>query len=111
MAQSAIPKSPLGVPVYWESGANPTSEWSTWFGTLKMAIMARDNLIVDKLLRLKPTRAELFYPTLPTYEDPFEGENLDEEQGKQRNEKRKVDWENEFTSGIQRTNDRSNPVG
>ena len=96
MAQSSIPKTPLGVPVFWESGANPTSEWSTWFGTLKMAIMARDNIVVDKLLKLKPTRAELFYPTLPTYEDPFEGETEDEErQREQRNEKRKVDWENE----------------
>ena len=96
MAQSATPKTPLGIPVFWESGANPPSEWSTWFGTLKMAIMARDNLVVDKLLKLKPTRAELFYPTLPTYEDPFEGETEDEElQREQRNEKRKVDWENE----------------
>ena len=96
MAQSSIPKTPLGVPVFWESGANPTSEWSTWFGTLKMDIMARDNLVVDKLLKLKPTRAELFYPTLPTYEDAFEGETEDEErQREQRNEKRKVDWENE----------------
>ena len=96
MAQSATPKTPLGTPVFWESGANPPSEWSTWFGTLKMAIMARDNLVVDKLLRLKPTRAELFYPTLPTYEDPFEGETEDEErQREQRNEKRKVDWEYE----------------
>ena len=96
MTQSSIPKTPLGVPVFWESGANPTSEWSTWFGNLKMAIMARDNLVVDKLLKLKPTKAELFYPTLPTYEDAFEGETEDEErQREQRNEKRKVNWENE----------------
>ena len=96
MAQSATPKTPLGIPVFRESGANPPSEWSTWFGTLKMTTMARDNLIVDKLLRLKPTRAELFYPTLPTYGDPFEGETEDDErQSEQRNEKRKVDWENE----------------
>ena len=96
MAQSATPKTPLGTPVFWESGANPPSEWSTWFGTLEMAIMVRDNLVVDKLLRLKPARSELFYPTLPTYEDPFEGETEDEElQREQRNEKRKVDWENE----------------
>ena len=94
MAQSAI-KTPLGVPVFWESGANPTTEWTTWFGTLKMAIMARDNLQVDKLLKLKPTRAELFYPILPTYEDAL-GETEDEErQREQRNERRKVDWENE----------------
>ena len=58
--------------------------------------MARDNLAVDKLLKLKPTRAELFYPTLPTYEEAFEGETEDgERQREQRNEKRKVDWENE----------------
>ena len=58
--------------------------------------MARDNLVVDKLPKLKPTRAELFYPTLPTYEEAFEGETEDEErQREQGNEKRKVDWENE----------------
>ena len=58
--------------------------------------MARDNLLIDKLLKLKPTRAELFYPTLPIYEEPFEGEPDDEQrQREQRNERRKVDWDNE----------------
>ena len=95
MAESAI-KTPLGVPVFWENGANPTTEWTTWFRTLKMAIMARDNIQVDKLLKLKPTRAELFYPILTTYEDALEGETEDEEgQREQRNERRKVDCENE----------------
>ena len=74
-----MPKALLGVPVFWESGANSLSEWSTWFGSLKMAIMARDNLIVDNLLKLKPTRTELFYPALPTYEDPFKVKTVDEE--------------------------------
>ena len=61
-----------------------------------MAIMARDNLQNDKLLKLKPTRTKLHYPPLPTYEEPFDGEKVDEErQRDQRNEKRKVDWENE----------------
>ena len=91
MAQSAI-KSPLGVPVFWETGDNPKTEWTTWFGTLKMDVMARDNLQVDKLLKLKPTRAKLFYPTLPTYADALEEETEDEErQREQRNERRKVD--------------------
>ena len=95
MAQSAI-RIPLGVPLFWESGANPPVEWSTWFGTLKMAIMARDNLQVDKLLKLKPSRTELPYPTLPTYEKLFDGETADEErQRDQVNEHRKLDWENE----------------
>ena len=96
MAQSAI-RTPLGVPSFWETGANPPIEWSTCFGPLKMAIMARDNLQVDKLLNLKPSRTELPYPTLPTYEKPFAGETEDEErQRDQRNERRNVFWENEF---------------
>ena len=95
MAQSSV-KTPLGVPPFWDTGANPPTEWNTWFGTLKMAIMARDNLQVDKLLKLKPARTELPYPTIPTYEEPFDGETVDEErQRDQRNERRKVDWENE----------------
>ena len=95
MAQSAL-KTPLGVPAFWDTGANPPTEWSTWLGTLKMAIMARDNLQVDKLLKLKPTRTELPYHTLPTHEEPFDGETVDEErQRDQRNERRKMDWENE----------------
>ena len=95
MAQSAI-KTPLGVPAFWETGANPPIEWSTWFGTLKMAIMARDNQQVDKLLKLKPSRTELPYPTHPSYKEPFDGETVDEErQRDQRNERRKVDFENE----------------
>ena len=61
-----------------------------------MAIMAWDNLVNNILLNLKPTRAKLFYPTLPTYEDPFEGETVDEERQKvQRNERTKLAWENE----------------
>ena len=61
-----------------------------------MAILARDNIEVDKLLKLKPQPADLFYPTLPTYEEELEGET--EEEGRQREqriERRRVDFENE----------------
>ena len=58
--------------------------------------MACDNIEVDKLLKLKPQAADLFYPTLPTYEDELEGETEDEgRQREQRNERRRVDFENE----------------
>ena len=40
MAQSSV-KTPLGVPPFWDTGANPPTEWNTWFGTLKMAIMGQ----------------------------------------------------------------------
>ena len=71
-------------------------EWKQWFETLKMAIVARDIIDVDKLLRLKPQPTDLFYPTLTTYEEEFEGETEDEaRQREQRNERRRVDFENE----------------
>ena len=61
-----------------------------------MAIMARDSIEVDKLLKLKPQPTDLFYPTLPTYEEEFEGETEDEARNReQRNERRRVDFENE----------------
>ena len=58
--------------------------------------MARDSIEVDKLLKLKPQPTDLFYPTLPTYEEEFEGETEDEARNReQRNERRRVDFENE----------------
>ena len=91
MAQSA--KTPLGVNLIWDSGATPPPlEWIQWFSTLKMAIMARDSFEVDKLLKLKPQPRDLFYPTLPTYEEEFEEETADEARNRQqRNERRRVD--------------------
>ena len=94
MAQTS--RSPIGVHLFWESGANPKTEWPTWLASFKMAVMAQHNLEVDKLLRLKPSRTELFYPTMPTLEDEFEIETQDEAHRREpRNEKRRVDWENE----------------
>ena len=94
MAQST--KTPLGVNPFWDSGATPPVEWKQCFATLKMAIMARKKVEVEKLLKLKPQPADLFYPTLPSYEEDLEG-GTDEEgrQREQRNERRRVDFENE----------------
>ena len=69
MAQSASIKSPLGFPLIWDNGANPEEEWEQWFFTLKLAVMAKENLKVDKLLRTKPIPADLFYPAMPSLED------------------------------------------
>ena len=69
MAQSSTPKSPIAVPLFWESDANPNQEWSQWFSTFKIAVMAKENLKVDKLLRTKPTPADLFYPAMPSLEE------------------------------------------
>ena len=40
--------------------------------------MAEHNIDVDKLVRLKPARTELFFPTTSTLEDEFENETQDE---------------------------------
>ena len=60
MAQSVL-ISPIGVPLFWEAGANPNQEWAQWLSTFKLAVMAKENLKVEKLLRTRPTPADLFY--------------------------------------------------
>ena len=77
MAQSM--ESPIGAPLFWESGANPSIEWQTWFSTFKMAVMAKENMQVGQLLRNKPTFNDLFYPTIPSYEERIENSNEEEE--------------------------------
>ena len=94
MAQSL--KSPVGVPRYWELGASPPQEWPSWLSTFKLAVMAKENLHVDQLLRLKPIDSDLFYPTVPSYEEVIERANDEETRTREiRNERRRVDWENE----------------
>ena len=79
----------------------------------KMAIIARDSIEVDKLLKLKPQPTDLFYPPLPTYEEEFEGETEDEAKNReQRNERMRVDFENELQGNrTERSTSRQNTVG
>ena len=94
MAQSM--KSPIGVPLFWESGASPTIEWQTCFSTFKRAVMVKENMHVDQLLSLKPTINDLFYPMIPTYEKRIQSSSEEGERNREiRNKRRKVDWENE----------------
>ena len=59
--------------------------------------MAKENMHVDQLLRLKPTPNDLFYPTIPTLEKRVENANEEEERKREkRNERRKVDWVKEI---------------
>ena len=44
MAQSATQKSPIEVPLFWANGVNPGQEWSQWFSTFKVAVMAKEDL-------------------------------------------------------------------
>ena len=95
MAQSSSQNSPIGVPLFWESGAYPNQEWSQWFSTFKLAVMAKENLKVDKLQGTKSTTADLFYPAMPALEEARQNESEEEARMRDiRNQKRKIDWEN-----------------
>ena len=99
MAQSAtvpIAHSPVGIPFFWESGMEPPVEWPTWAATLKLAIMAKNSINVDSLLKQKPDIKDLTYPAEPTYEPAIENETQAQHRERDiRNNKRKADWENE----------------
>ena len=58
--------------------------------------MAKENIKIDKLLRTKPTPADLFYPAMPSLDETRPNES--EEEGNKtdiRNQRRKIDRENE----------------
>ena len=53
MAQSTMARSPLGVNFFWDIGHQPEIEWEKWLATVKLAIMVKENIQVDKLLQPK----------------------------------------------------------
>ena len=58
--------------------------------------MAKENMHVEQLLCLQPTINDLYYQTIPTYEERQENSNEEEDRYREiRNERRKVDRENE----------------
>ena len=96
MAQSALTRSPTGVAIFWEKGAQPTTTWENRITTTELAISAKENIQVEKLLRPKLTAEELDYPKEPIYEPALPDETTAEKrQREQRNIKRKVDWKNQ----------------
>ena len=96
MAQSALTRSPIGVALLWEKGAQLKTTKEKWITTTKLVISAKENIQVEKLLRPKPTAEELDYPKEPNYEPALTDETTAEKrQREQRNIKRKVDWKNQ----------------
>ena len=52
--------------------------WEKWFEAVRLAITAKANIQVEKLLRPKPQNAELDYPHEPMYEPPTSDETTAE---------------------------------
>ena len=91
MAQSVLSRSPIGVALFWEKGAQLQTTWEKRITTTKLAISAKENIQVEKLLRPKPIIEELGYPQEPIYEPALPDETTAEKrQREQSNIKRKV---------------------
>ena len=78
MAQSVLSRSPIGVALFCEKGAQPTTTWEKWITTTKLAISAKENIQLAKLLRPKPTIEELDYPQEPIFEPALPDETTAE---------------------------------
>ena len=95
MAQSGMARSPLGVRFFWHKSDQPELDREKWLATVKLAIMVKEIIKVDKLLQSKPENEELDYPTEPHYEPALPDEKTAErEQSEQRNVRRRTDWQN-----------------
>ena len=97
MAQSALKdsgKSPLGIQPSWEKATlEPPLRWEYWRTQLKLAILARDDIVVEILLADPPDRVIL--PPDPAYEDAVENPTAQSERDRRtRNEQAKTAWIN-----------------
>ena len=89
-------RSPLGVHFFWDKGHQPEPDWDKWLSTVKLTIMVKHNIQVEKLLQPKLASEDLDYPAQPHCEPPQPDETTTEgRQREQRNQKRRTDWQNE----------------
>ena len=97
MAQSAIKdngKSPLGIQPFWKKATlEPLLQWEYWRTQLKLAVRAREGIVVDLLLADPPEHVVL--PPEHTYEDAVENPTAKSERDRRtRNEQAKTAWKN-----------------
>ena len=97
MAQSTIKdngKSPLGIQPFWEKATlEPPLRWEYWRTQLKLAILAREGIIVDLLLVDPPEHVIL--PPEPAYEDTVENPTAQSERDRRTlNEQAETAWKN-----------------
>ena len=97
MAQSALKdssKSPLRIQPFWEKETlEPPFRWEYWRTQLKLAILAREGIVVDLLLADPPEHVIL--PPELAYEEAVENPTAQSERDRRtRNEKAKTAWKN-----------------
>ena len=78
MAQSATKRTPLEIDPFWDK---PTPDsplrWEKWRVQYKLALLAKENIILDTLLGPKPEMVEL--PLEPIYEETIVGASAQSE--------------------------------
>ena len=78
MAQSANKRTPLGTDAFWDK---PTPDlpprWEKWTVQYKLALLARENIILDILLGPKPEMVDR--PLEPIYEETLMGSSAQSE--------------------------------
>ena len=68
MGQSANKRTLLGIYVFWDKPTpDPPLRWQKWRVQYKLALLAKENIILDTLLGPKPEMVDL--PLGPIYED------------------------------------------
>ena len=97
MAQSALKdsgKSPLGIQPFWDKATlEPPLRWEYWRTQLKLAILAREGIVVDLLLADPPENVIL--PPELAYEDAVENPTAQSERDRRTcNEQAKTAWKN-----------------
>ena len=60
-------RSPLGVNFFWDKRQQPGLDWDKRLATVKLAIMVKDNIQVEKILQPKSEIEDLDYRTEPHY--------------------------------------------
>ena len=86
-------KTPLSIEPLWERPTlDPPIRCEKWRIQVKLAILARENITLDTLLRTKPTNVRL--PVEPKSELAIENATEDSERDRQiRNNQLKLQWE------------------
>ena len=77
MTQPATKRTPLGIDPFWDKTPDPPLRWEKWRVQYELALLAKENIILDTLLGPKPDTVEL--PLEPIYEETIVGASAQSE--------------------------------
>ena len=96
MAQSSAKCTPLGIDAFWDKPTpDPPLGWEKWRVQYKLALLAKQNIILGTLLGNKPDMVDL--PLEPIYEETLVGASASSERERERNSRnaqQNMNWQN-----------------